>query len=554
MQTSRLTLTLLVACCAPAAAMAQAIGPVGEDARVAPRGAVGIMIGGSWSRWAETFGRLTPAGADGKVVPLGARFSFDSLGSKQLQSLAGVQQSIRSLAALPGFAASLGTFAFSQRNQIVETPVGLKLGLWGHVELSATAPLIEAHAESRLGVNPTGSEGNVSFNPARGLASALAGNANLLSQFDSAAAQVNRRLVQCAATPAAAGCSNVNANAATARALVQDANTFANAMAALYGGRTGGRGALFVPVSGTPAQTAIEARIAAYRTQFATFGSAALTGTGPYAAAPFSVADAATLLSDSAYGFRARPLATAVTRGMGDVELGLKLKLFDTFGDGDYASSGFHVRQSVGVTYRMGTGKLDSPDDFTDLGTGQHQNDIELRAIADVGIGRRFFVTLFSRYNMQGADSRVMRVSGPGDSPLVPSYREHSVQRNLGDELELALSPRLKLNGYVTLWGGYAYRSKSADAYRGSFQATNLDGAAVTIDASVLNAGTEETEQRLSAGATFSTVDAWTRGTARLPLEVSFAHYQSVAGTGGLAPKLVVDQVRFTVYRRLFGR
>ena len=78
--------------------------------------------------------------------------------------------------------------------------------------------------------------------------------------------------------------------------------------------------------------------------------------------------------------------------------------------------------------------------------------------------------------------------------------------------------------------------------------------AAALLKVTDAEGSTEETEQRLSAGATFSTVDAWTRGTARLPLEVSFAHYQSGAGTGGLAPKLVVDQVRFTVYRRLFGR
>ena len=82
----------------------------------------------------------------------------------------------------------------------------------------------------------------------------------------------------------------------------------------------------------------------------------------------------------------------------------------------------------------------------------------------------------------------------------------------------------------------------------------DLGGTAVKLNATLLDANTEEHEHRFGAGARFSTLAAYERGAARLPLEVSFAHYQSVAGSGGATPRLSVDQVRVTVYRRLFGR
>ena len=309
MHTRRLSLTLLTTCFLPLVAAAQVIGAAGEDARVAPRGTVGISVGGAWSRWSERFGRLTSSGADGSAVPLGSTFTIDSLGPRQVESLLGAQQSIRALAATPGFSATLGQMRLGLRDQITDTPVGLSLGLWGRMELSALVPFITTRAESQLRVNPTGREATVAFNPARTVAAALAANSLLLTQFDSATAQVNRRLTFCAANAASTGCAAVNASAATARAAVQDATNFATGVAALYGGRAGGRGAPFVPISGSAAQTAIDARIATFRTLFATFGSSALTSSGPFAAqVALTTADAATLLSDSAYGIGARAL------------------------------------------------------------------------------------------------------------------------------------------------------------------------------------------------------------------------------------------------------
>jgi len=72
------------------------------------------------------------------------------------------------------------------------------------------------------------------------------------------------------------------------------------------------------------------------------------------------------------------------------------------------------------------------------------------------------------------------------------------------------------------------------------------------LDASILGVGTEQTEQRVGFGATFSTLRAFDRARVDLPLEVQFFHYQSISGSG-YVPKRFSTQVQVRFYTRLFG-
>ncbi|MFI5244243.1 MAG: hypothetical protein ACHQQR_03390 [Gemmatimonadales bacterium] len=563
MKTSRLIAALLGVLLFPAPALAQSVLGAGEDALVLPRGTVRFRLLSEWTQWFERYGRGTPGRKDGSVEPLGLDFNLDSIGASQFENIGPVQANIRTLAGMPNFNASLGKSALGLSDQIVSTPLAIEFGLTNRVSLTVTVPLVTATAHADWRVNPTGLEPTIGFNPTLGATSALAAiaaiaaNAALLAQFDSAASQLNQRLAFCGSNPAATGCGSVNANRAGALALIGNANTFATGLGQLYGGRNGSTGAFFVPISGSAAEAAIEAKVAAYRALYSAFGATAIVGTGPVAAQTMAIGDMQQLLTDSTFGVRARPLATSVTHGIGDIDFALKVNLFDSF-HGDtkrrFAPKGFNWRQSVGGVFRLGTGRLDAPDNFIDLGTGDHQNDVEIRSWTDLLYGSHFWMSLVARYNVQMADERVMRITDSPHQPIAAAYRQETVKRDLGDEFNLEVTPRWALNDYVGLAGQYSYRRKFSDAYTGRFTVTNLVGEQIAIDAATLDLNTEAREHRLGLGVTYSTVAAFEQKKTRVPVEITYFHTQTTLGSGGSVPKMTLDRVEVRWYWRVFGR
>jgi hypothetical protein len=558
MQPSRLRCALLCALVVPTLMSAQAVGGVGDDARVVPRGTLRVSILSEWTRYYERYGRSTPGRKDGALEPLGVDFTFDTLGPLRLASLAPIEAGVRALSGMPDFNASLGKIGVQVRDRLVTTPLAIDVGLTQRLTVGVVIPFVTATSEVDLRANPTGRESTLGFNPTLSTPAAFSANALLLAQFDSAAAQLNQRLSFCGNNPSVTGCGSLNANAASARDLIAKANGFATGLGQIYGGRNGSKGALFVPISGTTAQAAIESRVAAYRALYATFGATALTATGPFPAqVPLTSSDVQRVITDSAFGIRAQPLAGSIARGLGDVDVSVKFRVVDTFGktvDERAAPKGFGWRQSVGAVYRLGTGTRSAPDNFTDLGTGDHQNDIEMRSFTDLSFGGRLWVALVARYNIQMADERVTRIPESPDKPLAAAYRQQTVKRDLGDELDVSVSPRWTFNESVGLSGYYSYRRKFSDAYSGTFTVSNLLGQPERIDAAVLGLETEAREHRFGGGVTYSTVAAFERGAAAFPVEVTYFHFQTTLGSGGSVPKLSMDQLQVRLYRRLFGR
>jgi hypothetical protein len=112
------------------------------------------------------------------------------------------------------------------------------------------------------------------------------------------------------------------------------------------------------------------------------------------------------------------------------------------------------------------------------------------------------------------------------------------------------------LTEYFALSAQYYYRNKGQDRYTGTFtvdSATTGYGP-VTLDASTLDRETEAREHRVGGGVSFSTLAAFDQGRSRLPVEITYFHFQTVGGSGGNVPKLFGDQLQVRVYFRLFGR
>jgi hypothetical protein len=258
-------------------------------------------------------------------------------------------------------------------------------------------------------------------------------------------------------------------------------------------------------------------------------------------------ADLLRVLTDPAFGVRAEPIATRTTTSIGDIEIGALLQLVNTVRRDTLQRYGAGLRAAVGATVRMGTGRADDPDDFVDIPSGDGQHDVELRTQWDLLLGSRFGLALGGRYTLQLPDREIVRITEP-DQPFAAYWRRHEVDRDLGDVVDVQVTPRFALGTFFSLMAQYRARRKAADRYTGRFNVTDDLGDPVTLDASILDAETEQREDRVSIGLGYSTLTSVARGRARVPLEIFMQYGESIRGSGGKTPKVSVGVMQVRVY------
>ena len=548
-----LALALLAAL--PFTADAQAVLGPQDDALVLPRGALRIRVLNQWARFNERYGMNTPGREDGDLEPLAIDFNLDTIGVEQFPRIAPVQAGFRQLTGLTDFTLSLGKTVVNSDVTVSATPIVAELGLTSRLSIGVVVPFVRTKNTIVFDANPAGIEGNVGFNPALASEAARTANADLVAAFQNRTATLQAMVAGCQANPGASpSCPAVLANGPT---LIAAATAFAGGIQQLYGFNASATNP-FVPIENTTAQLAIESRVAAFSANFQAFGLQPVTGRPIPAMNRLTVADAQRILTEDAFGVSADPLETVERNHIGDIEVGAKFLLFDSFvnrGTNRLTPSGMNFRTSVGAIVRLPTGEPDSPRNFVDVGTGNGQTDVEFRGFADVLIGRHFWTSFIGRYGIQLADENEQRIFEVPEKTLTASYRQQVVERDLGDYYELEANPRWVLNDYFSATAHYMFRHKFEDKYSGTFlidSATTGFGD-LTLNASSLNQQTEMKEHRLGGGVSFSTVAAFQKGKMKIPLEVTYFHYQTTRGWGGNQPKIFSDQIQVRVYTRLFG-
>lgn len=538
--------TVLLGLASPAGAQ-RVLGPW-EDATIAPRGILRAEIATEWSRANERF-RRTGSG----VQPLGADFTRDSLGVADIDALRGLRPQLEALSGLANVPVTLGGLQVRLERTAYTTPITLELGVTSRFAIRAVIPYVKNRVEAFSFPN-TGRTGNVGVNPALEVEGARTQNTLVVTELQAAALALQNELTRCLGSTDPS-CDAVNADRTAAAALVQATGTVAGSVAGVYGSDVI-PGSPFVPVAGTPVETAVNSRLTSLSDQFTTFLGAAPAGqwiaARPVAAAPLAFTDFQRMLTDPAFGIAGRPLADVEHSHLGDIEIGAKLVLVEPRRARGAPPATAGVRLAVGALYRLPTAQLDLPDDFADVGTGDGQPDLELRGFLDVLAGPRFWASAVVRYGLQMADEPTLRITDAPGMPFPALFRTQAVERDLGDFVEVEVAPRWVPNETFSVSANYRYRSKAADTY-GGFRGTvtGPGGIDVPLDAATLGLGTAENEHRFGMGITFSTVRGYALRRSRWPMEVSLIHTQV---TGGEAvPKTFATAVSFRFYRRLFG-
>ncbi len=527
---------------------AQRVLGVGADATVLPRGGVRVSAQASWASYNEMYG------PGGKLEALGAPLSSDSLGARQLEVLVPLRTSLRELAAQPTAEVSLGPARTDFAAHIARTALVIDFGLTSRVMLTATVPYEHTTSEVVFDVNPRNiksNPANVGLNP--GLAptgTAAAQNRRVVDSLVRAAQELTTRLTACGAASTDPVCSD----RARVQILVNEARTFAAGVSTTYGtGADTARGEAFVPLAGSTLQTAIATRLTALNASFKTYIPTLAAWESPSPAQlPISAVQANEYISTV---LGTAPLGLVERSHLGDIEVGAKVLLFDSFGGLSRARSGERtkgLRLAVGGLARLGTGQVDKPNELVDVGTGDGQTDVEGNGALDMVFGRRLWASVVARIGVQLQDELPLRIPDVPRNPFTAEYREQTVTRDLGDYMELEASPRYVYNEYISLSLHWRYRRKAEDKYTGTFTVDGPEGVPVVLDASILGVGTEQTEQRIGGGASFSTLSAFDRGRARLPVEIQIVHWQTMSGSG-YVPKQFNTQISLRYYTRLFG-
>ena len=525
-----------------------------DDATVLPRGLLRVGISPTWGRYHQRFADGRGRSAKGTAEPLAADFSLDSLNGARFSPLGGINAGLQSILGAAGaLPLTLGPLQARFDAAVTRTPITVEYGVTKRVMLGAVIPMVKTRTEVSLNPNPGGTGGNVGVNPAFFGADSRALNQQVVFEIAAAAQALQLRLQQCVGS-SAPECTAINADRGGAQALATAATSAAAGIENVYGVSASKPGARFAPTERSSVQVSVRNRLTSLSADFAGFLGAPASGSAwiagrPVGAPAMAFADFQRILTDSGFGVRADSLVSVEMNRLGDIELGAKLLLFDSFGATTAqraALGGVKMRLALGGAYRFGTGQRDSVDHFADIGTGDGQTDLEGRVFFDLLAGRRFWASIAGRYTVQQADELAQRVPLTPHEPFPLASRRLVLRRDLGDVVAIDVSPRFVLNDNFAFGGALQWMSKAADVW-----STGDASPGTEIDVSLLALGSARTEQRALVSLTYSNLAQYFRRQARSPMEVSLTWGRTLAGSGGAA-KQSITALSVRVYNQLF--
>lgn len=538
------TLLLLVAA-SPLAAQ-RVLGP-SPDATTLRRGTLrtsleteSILLRGRW--------------ADGKSQALGAGLG-GALTAALAPALLPLQGDLVSLG-LADADPSLGSAEFDLRQRLAVTRLGLEFGLTDRITLRARAPFVRVRADASLGLD--GSTASAGLSPGLFGSGVLTANRNIVDAYGAAATALTSRRDDCVNDAGAhPECATILAEATQVNAAIARANQLAASIASIYGADGIGPGQRYVPMAGSPLEAAIGGIATALQDDYTRWGAPiGVSGSGiPLGAQAPIPADE---LTGIYAGYVAQPMRRTARQDLGDVDLGLTFKLFDAFpGDSArLAAARLGLRQSVSLTYRLGGGNFDLPDNLIDLGTGSGHDAIALHAITDVIVNARFWASVSLGWARGAEHERTLRLPLLRSVELIDPIRLTRVAITPADMFELRVAPRWQFNDYLGVGGEWRYRTRGEDGIRAIDPAatTVIPGATINYGDGALQTPSDANEHRWAWTFSYSTVGSASRGVARLPLELLYTHEQSVGSSRGIVPRRWEDRVQLRVYTRLFGR
>jgi len=539
--TSALLVLAAAACAVPGALRAQ-----GDEAPPPARGVLRVLLPPVWWRWDRRFGEGTTGYVTGALEPAGVDFGAESLGVAQLPFLGPSQSALRTITRIPAFTFSLGQADLRLNANVRAMPIGVAVGISRRLSVSVLVPLVRSRVEAFFQMDTAAARrGTVGWNPAYATPSSLDA---FRGQVDAALAALR---TQAAAGPAAL---RPQAQAALEQlsplwcGLYTVAGGSSSDPASVCYSATRVSASPFLPLGTSEAGDSITSRLAGARTSWSQLVSA-YAGAGvtlPGFTAAFTLpSDAVTrddvqrFLRDTVLGAGGDSLAMVLHTRLGDIEAAATYVFADRP----------RYRGRVTATVRLPTGIVDSDRNFIDVGTGDHQLDVELGVRNDLTVGTSFRVVAAGRIGIQFADQLERRVS-PASQPIAPLAQLALLRRDLGDYVAFDITPTWRLDDALSLGVRYAFFRQGSTRF--SYRDTE-DSARTVLPASVLDQETAVRWMRIGVGVTFSTLSRFAAGRAGLPYTLSIGYQNTLWGRGGRTPQTSLVYISLASYFRLWG-
>ena len=473
-----------------------------------PGGTLRFEMSALFTSYTSRFGASRLSGSEVEEdEDLGIDFTADVVGPGLFPALAGYEAAVTQ-AAGQAFAMDLGSVASDVQRTRMRIPLTLDFGLTDWLNLGATVPLDQHDVAIALDWRADSLRVNTGLSPAVFDPTVTDG---FLGELQGAITGfTGYQTTQCQTDPASAACTD-------ATALLSEAQALQTALTTMY------TGFLLAPMLGSAASAAIEGRLAQVAAGFLAAGVSGTPSGIPVATSPLSLEEFQALITDPVFGTGASfPLQRWLSPwALGDIEVraGLRLLNIGELGSGSALAVGGEV------TYRLGTGRQADPGNPLDLGTGDGQDDIEVRGWLNGQFGSRLGVWTDLRYGMQQEGTTTRRVFDP-DFAYPPAATEVSLTWSPGDYQLLQVSPWIRVAEALTFIPSYQFFRKGEDTF------SLLPGDASGLDPTVLTLESEMQVQRVGLGFVYNTVLSGDGP----GFEFRALYRRAIAGSGGQTP------------------
>jgi hypothetical protein len=500
----------VVVCLALATPAGAQLAPVGV-----PAGAVRLEADGSFETWDTQW-------LDGEKEPLGTDVGSPALGTDLLPFLASPETVIQRVTGLTGFRLNLGALATDAEVERGTGMFGASLGLTRAITIFGRMPLVQTRVQHHSTLDPAGA--NAGANPGS------AQQQEFFTQFDAALTTLDARI-------AAGDYAGDPARQALAQGTLASGTSLRDDLLALLSDPE--TASPFVPLAGSDAGVAIDARVAALQATLGTdLGVSGFTATPALPTDPLTAAAFESTISDPT-GAVGMSTDESLVRFRGDAEAGLALTLVDGWDKGE-KRGGFRV--AVDGLVRFPTGRRGRTDRLLALGTGEGQTDVEAGATVDLG-GGRWGLRLEGRFNRQLAADIVDRVAPPSQ-PYPAGDLLAFLRFDPGDETIFAARPFFRLAPSLAIIGSAERWHHGSDSYEYRSEADAIPG----VDAAVLGDESDASATLLGFGLTYSNPGRLRNGGRGMPVDAAWSYERVIGASGGRVPNAHRIRARLRLY------
>lgn len=231
---------------------------------------------------------------------------------------------------------------------------------------------------------------------------------------------------------------------------------------------------------------------------------------------------------------------------LGDVQFGARFLLIRGPAGWPFPDSvtGRSLRTSVGARVRLPTGRSGTRF-FSEIPTGNGHFGAGLDVLNDIFLSSRWYVNTSASLDVL-FPADVQRLAFSATRPFPADTALRTVRRAPGPRLALSVTPRWRLTDEISFSGEYALLAQRRVEYSGGEEG---------LLQSPVEWRTGGSLHAIGVGARYSSLQAFARGRARVPFEVSLSVSRAVTG-GGAAPQTASVRVMGRIFLdpRIFAR